>query len=168
MSLTWVAGWEESVVSVFPHPSSPWLLVEDASSASPSRLAWSCPSPILLFVASSLSHAPALSPSPSLSVGVPSRGDLSPSLCPGSAPEDHVHVHAPDEVDWFSFRGKKTPNMPCIVEFAVIALRKLSLFYIVNKLNKKKQYAHPSHNAFCLPYPVCGTPRAYTKRRTHI
>lgn len=95
------------MVSVCPRPSFPWGLEEDASSVSLSRPASSGPSPTLLSAASSPSRAPALFPSPSLSAGAPSHGDLSPSLCPGAAPEGRGHVHAPVEVDMFSFLAKK-------------------------------------------------------------
>lgn len=99
MSLTWVAGSEESVVSVCPHLSSPWRLEEDVASASPCHPASSGPSPTLLSAASSPSRAPALFPSPSPSAGAPSPGDLAPSPGPGAAPEGHAHVHAPVEMN---------------------------------------------------------------------
>lgn len=100
-SLTWVASLVESVVSVCPHLSSPWHLEEDASSASPSHPASSGPSPTLLSAAFSLSHVPALFPSPSLSAGVPAHDDLALSPGPGAVPEGHghVHVHVPVEMD---------------------------------------------------------------------
>lgn len=91
------------MVSVCPLLSSPWCLEEDASSASPSRPSSCGPAPTLLFASSSPSLAPAPFPSPSLSAGAPSRGDLSPSLGPGDAPEGRDRVHAPVKMDMLGF-----------------------------------------------------------------
>lgn len=107
VALTWVASLEESGVSVFPHLSSPWHLEEDVASVSLSHPASSGPFPTLLSAASAPSHAPALFPSPSPSVGAPSHGDLSPSLGPGAAPGGPVHAPVQEYV------GKDSQSSRC-------------------------------------------------------
>lgn len=91
------------MVSACLCPSSLWRLVEVAFLVFLSRPSLSGLSPTLLSAASSPSHAPALFPSPSLSVAAPSHGGLSPVLFPGAALEDPVHVHAPVDKQVFSF-----------------------------------------------------------------